>query len=98
MWGHKYHLGIESDSCFSNSWVYVEFFFIISGYFTYAHFIRCKEEKINVHPVAYTIKKFSFYMPYIFVTVFVKCFMSYVYERGLLVLFTIAGDSSNLCS
>lgn len=82
MWGHKYHLGIESDSPFLNSWVYVEFFFIISGYFTYAHFIRCKEKKINVHPVAYTIKKFSFYMPYIFVTVFVKCLMSYLCEGG----------------
>lgn len=35
---HMYHIGIERIYPFQSAWIYVEFFFILSGYFTGKHF------------------------------------------------------------
>ena len=37
---HMYHLDIGESYLFQSAWIYVEFFFMLSGYFTAKHFLR----------------------------------------------------------
>ena len=61
-----HHLNITDiqNTLFGGGWIYVEFFCIITGYYTARHF----EDKAYANPVkesiAYTLKKFIPFMPY----------------------------------
>ena len=47
------------------SWIYVEFFFILTGYFTYRHFARQdRQENIVRSSLSYTRSKFMPFLPY----------------------------------
>ena len=46
------------------SWIYVEFFFILTGYFTYRHFARQdSRENIVRSSLSYTWRKFKPFLP-----------------------------------
>lgn len=58
---HLYHIGMEGMYLTRNCWVWVDFYFILSGAFTYAHFSE-KSKKINEQgseALAYTLSKFK---------------------------------------
>lgn len=71
---HIYNLGFEIGSYhFFNGWIYVEFFFLVSGYFTMFHFQNENtnidlNEKSNI-ALKYTIKKFKPLVVYIFFSI-----------------------------
>ena len=60
---HIYHLDIILADMY---WIYVEFFFILTGYFTYHHFQARVEERKDIFEVGvkYTINKFMPFLPY----------------------------------
>lgn len=63
---HVSELGTEKSIC-SNGYLFVEFFFMLSGFFTYSHF-RNKETsaniKVDVTSFWYVFRKFKSYLPY----------------------------------
>lgn len=70
---HLSLLGIPYGTyAFTYSWIYVEFFFMVTGYFSTRHFVD--SGSINVldklkNSVVYTVKKFWKYVPYSIVIV-----------------------------
>lgn len=50
--------------------VFVEFFFFLTGYFTYSSLVKkCKKNSsMNNYPLQYTLKKFKRFIPYIIMT------------------------------
>lgn len=60
---HIYHMGI-SGYRFYDSWVYVEFFTLVTGYFTAKHFSKKTTVNKSKEAVQYTIKKFLPLIPY----------------------------------
>ncbi len=106
VWFHQYHLGALEPQYFSAGWTYVEFFFFTSGYFAYAHFKNKKFSKENGYKDCWTYvyRRFVALFPYIFITVFLKCFMNYIKEKNRITRFLRAllecllltrGDSNN---
>lgn len=65
---HIFNLGVPWGSYpFSVAWIFVEFFFIISGYFTTAHFAKRPAQSLDQSmgtSLSYTFRKFSRYFPY----------------------------------
>lgn len=59
-------IGYHTEYVFNSGWIFVEFFFIISGFFAYKKVLQCKEsnEKFRDFPVKYTIKKMWRIFPY----------------------------------
>ncbi len=60
---HIYHIGIL-DHPFYDCWIYVEFFLLITGYFTARHFDHHVSEDKAAAAVKYTVKKFLPIVPY----------------------------------
>jgi len=60
---HLYILGIK-EYPFYDGWIYVEFFLIITGYYTLSHFEGKRKENKAKEAVEYTIKKFLPLLPY----------------------------------
>lgn len=69
---HMYHIGIERIYPFQSAWIYVEFFFILSGYFTGKHFWggNTSTHKAAKSSMVYTIKKFKNVLPYSTIIIF----------------------------
>ena len=64
------------DIPFASAWVYVEFFFILSGYFTMKHYAlgverKSVEEKAS-ETITYTLHKFKRIMPYVVIAVLLE--------------------------
>ena len=54
---HLYNLHITDDESFSYAWIYVEFFFILTGYFTAKHFCTVRvQTNEDITPGAYSIQ------------------------------------------
>ncbi len=70
---HMGTLGLKNlERPFRGTWVYVEFFLILSGFFTAKHFInRTSGENKIENSVKYTINKFKRFMPYTIVAVLI---------------------------
>lgn len=61
---HLYILGYPQ----SKGWAWVDYFFILSGYFTMSHFQKQKDYKeCGMAAMTYTFRKFSGYLPYVIV-------------------------------
>jgi len=76
---HLFGLGIEKYP-FKNGSIYVEFFFILTGYFTMKHFEKYTVDSIDEafkNSMQYTIKKFKSFMPYVLVSVPLLYFILY---------------------
>ncbi len=78
---HIYHMGFE-DYHFQNAWVYVEMFFIITGYYTTKHFAFSGSEKNISNSVTYTIKKFSKFAPYVIAGVLAEYICIFIQGKG----------------
>lgn len=59
---HIFYFGYNNP--FSGGWIYVEFFLIITGYFTAKHFDGKNYDNAMKESVIYTIKKFIPFLPY----------------------------------
>ena len=79
---HSGYLGMDSSRYpFSISWIYVEFFFILTGYFTVVHFERQPAGTIDeaaMKAMQYTVKKYRSVSTYIFISVSVYYVLLYV--------------------
>lgn len=64
---HLYMLG-GANYPFYKAWIYVEFFLIITGYFTVKHFDCENNSNPMKASVIYTIKKFICFLPYTVIT------------------------------
>ena len=69
---HLSYIGIErGNHPFSESWIYVEFFFSLMGYFTIVHFEKDKaisfDDKAKA-AILYTKKRFLTFWPYILIS------------------------------
>lgn len=80
---------------FADAWIYVEFFFILSGYFTMKHYASGEwesiEEKVE-ETITYTLHKFKRVMPYVAVAVLLEYSVDYIMDgfqgiRALLSMF-----------
>ena len=62
------------------SWIYVEFFFILTGYFTYRHFVRLgRQENIVRSSLSYTRRKFMPFLPYTTIAITLQYLLSAPY-------------------
>lgn len=77
----SYHLFlIVGAAPFRGSWIYVEFFFIISGYFTMLHFDSLNTDKLDDMArlsIMYTLKKFAAFWPYTILAVIFQCVIEF---------------------
>ena len=63
---HRYIIGYERFTYpFTDAWIFVELFLMVTGYFTYCHFLRSDDP----HIVQYTLSKIKRLMPYVVFTV-----------------------------
>lgn len=66
------------------SWIYVEFFFILTGYFTYRHFTRQdKQDSIVKSSLSYTWRKFKTFLPYTTTAITLQYLLSAPYTELL---------------
>ena len=70
----SYHAGGR----FTTGWIFVEFFFMLSGYFAIKHLVRMegKIENKATYPIQYTIDKFKRLLPYTTVGFVADCLIS----------------------
>lgn len=61
---HLYHIGFEGLYTGYGCWVWVDFYFILTGAFTYRHFYQIHEGKCGDRALGYTIKKFKNFFAY----------------------------------
>lgn len=94
VWAGYIYISSGVEYPFQTAWIYVEFFFILSGYFTILHF-----EKIEVHSledaaknsIYYTIKKYFMFFPYVVVATSIYYFLECISEEctiGVLINYT----------
>ena len=68
------------ETPFYNAWIYVEFFYFLTGYFTYRHF--CASRTMDVNEAAkkalkYALKKYCRFLPFIIIITFVQYTIEY---------------------
>lgn len=71
---HQYYLGLQSFP-FYYGWVFVEFYFILTGYLTTNHFDReqsCCLEEMCKNAVSYTIHKFVPLLPFVWTAMLIE--------------------------
>lgn len=65
---HLYHIGYTDSYLFYGCWAWVDYFFILSGAFTYIHYQRISViENAGREAISYTLKKFYKFLPYVLV-------------------------------
>lgn len=80
-----FHLNI-----LDNGWIFVEFFFILTGFFAMRHFAALSDEKKNQtwYPLSYTVKKFKTVFPYTTISILViwvlEIFIWHLKGKGLI--------------
>lgn len=68
---HQQNFGYEGNFHFNSAWIYVEFFFILTGYFTARHF-KSKEDADIAYSMKYFVKKFRGIIPYTIIVFIVQ--------------------------
>lgn len=70
---HRFLIGIPA---WGNNYVWVEYFFILSGYFAMMHVDKLGgNNEPGKEAVCYTIKKFAAFFPYVLLSVFIRYFL-----------------------
>ncbi len=73
---HLYLLGYSNGYLGESCWAWVDFFYILTGYFTMQHFTKYEDTtSCAKDALAYTFKKFRGFIPYIFVSVVLQYFL-----------------------
>ncbi len=76
-----HHLYISGP--FESAWIYVEFFFILTGYYTMKHYAGREEASFEdrAHEaIAYTLRKFKRIMPYVVIAVLLEYGCDYIVD------------------
>lgn len=68
------------DYPFQGGWIYVEFFLIITGYYTAKHFDNKNFNNPMKESIIYTLKKFVTFLPYTTITTILKYL--FIYKTG----------------
>lgn len=72
---------------FQSGFIWVEFFLMLTGYFTFKHFIGVDGtslEVISVNSIKYTVKKFSVFIPYTTIALGTVCIRNiFVLKNGI---------------
>ena len=72
MAGHSVTIGMVPPFPFAGVGIFVEFFYLITGYYTILHFNKC-ETKASTEWIGeslrYTVKKFVAFYPYVMISV-----------------------------
>ncbi len=79
MTGHSVNVGMEPPFPFAGVGIFVEFFFLLTGYFTYSQISKMKPIEIGERmqeSLRYTFRKFSAFFPYLLVSVGAR----YIYD------------------
>ena len=69
------------ETPFFNAWIYVEFFYFLTGYFTYRHFCKSGINDVNEaakRALKYAFKKYRRFLPFIIIIIFVQYTIEYV--------------------
>ncbi len=77
---HQYHVYAENYP-FRYGWIFVEFFFILTGYFTMCHFSHSKEmvyEERCKKSIQYTFYKFRSYLSFVWCAVILEYFIRFL--------------------
>lgn len=70
---HLYHIGYKGNYTFKNCWVWVDFYFILTGAFTARHYAKTDSiADCGGEALRYTVKKFKRFMPCVLLAVFVQ--------------------------
>ena len=81
---HIYYLGNPfsgEDYLGRSCWIWVEFFFVVTGYFTYKHFENSdSNDDIFKSSISYTIQKFKAFIPYTTVAITIAYILSAEYS------------------
>lgn len=100
---HLYLIGFTDNYLFKNCWVWVDFFFILTGAFTYRHFEKSAliTEQFGSEALAYTYSKFARFFPMTILSVIIMCFLRYrdlLFQNGWRLFFaTIAYTPFEMC-
>jgi peptidoglycan/LPS O-acetylase OafA/YrhL len=80
---HAYIMGYSGDYPFARGWAWVDYFFMLTGYFTMAHFTQKKPEPNTFGRTAvdYTLRKFAAFMPLAIVCILIQ-YILVVYQSG----------------
>lgn len=67
---------------FFNAWIYVDFFYMLSGYYTYKHFYMMDNlgdiEERAERAIVYSISKYIRFLPYVFCAAIIQYTLEYV--------------------
>ncbi len=76
---HLYMIGFSDEYLFKNCWVWVDFFYILSGAFTYKHFLNNAVNSGHYGSIAldYTVKKFARFFPFTCISVAFMYLLTY---------------------
>lgn len=71
---HAYIMGYNGDYAFERGWAWVDYFFMLTGFFTIAHFKnnRPEEGTYGKTAVDYTLNKFKSFMPLAIVCILIQ--------------------------
>lgn len=71
---HRYILGYTGNYLFANGWAWVEYFFMLTGYFTMAHFekLQIEQKDYGREALQYTFKKVSPFIKYVFAATLIE--------------------------
>ena len=74
---HLYILGFSDNYLGASCWAWVDYFFILTGFFTMQHFTMYPTTQSPAQSaINYTIKKFKSFIPYVFIAVAIQYFIS----------------------
>lgn len=73
---HLYLFGYADGYLGESCWAWVDYFFILTGYFTMSHFTAYEgKDSYAKEALIYTLKKFKGFMPYVFAAVVLQYFL-----------------------
>ena len=88
---HLYHIGFEGDYIFKDGWAWVDFYFILTGIFTYQHYCLRQplvNKQYGTEALWYTLHKFRRFFPATFVAI---CSLYCAHSFGMLLKGNISG-------
>ena len=75
-----------------SAWIFVEAFFLLTGYFTTKHFYKTRKRKVDElakDSLSYTFKKFSTFLPYVIIALLIGFIYTFMYRGYNFINFVI---------